>query len=306
MLQFNKITWGGWENCHRLSNGTLELIVTGDVGARIISFGAVGGVNLFKTFEDQLGRVGDAEWNIYGGHRLWAAPEVMPRTYYPDNASVSVQVEGEAVTFLSPIETTTHLQKAITVKFIADAPNQVEVIHTITNHNLWAVELAPWSLTVMAEGGVGIMPLPKHRSHDKVLLPTHTLALWSYTDLSDPRWTWGSEYILLRQSRMAHTPQKIGAHLPNAWLAYALEGYLFVKHAHYTNGTYPDMNCNVEMFTDPTMLELETLAPLTSLQPQAHVTHVERWALLEHAVQPHDERDVKSQIAPAIANALDW
>jgi hypothetical protein len=121
------------------------------------------------------------------GHRLWAAPEVMPRTYYPDNASVSVQVEGEAVTFLSPIETTTHLQKAITVKFIADAPNQAE--GDPSHHQSKSMGGATSTLVAHCHGrrGVGIMPLPKHRSHDKVLLPTHTLALWSYTDLSDPR-----------------------------------------------------------------------------------------------------------------------
>lgn len=306
MLQLNKIAWGGWENCHQISNGTLELIVTGDVGARVLSFGAVGGKNLFKTFEAQLGRTGDTTWNIYGGHRLWAAPEVMPRTYYPDNNPVSVQVNGEAVTFVSPIEETTRLQKSITVQFVQGTTNQVEVIHTITNHHSWSVEFAPWALTVMASGGVGIMPFPAHQSHDAVLLPTHSLTLWAYTNMADPRWTWGSEYILLRQNTAAETPQKIGAHLPNAWLAYALEGYLFVKQARYVTGVYADMNCNVEMFTDATMLELETLAPLTRLEPQASITHTERWALLEHAVQPHNERDVQSQIAPLIANVLGW
>ena len=36
---------------------------------------------MYQTLEK--GKTGGSEWHIYGGHRLWHAPEVMPRTYYP-------------------------------------------------------------------------------------------------------------------------------------------------------------------------------------------------------------------------------
>ena len=48
--------YGGWPNCYRLSNGTVELIATADVGPRIIRFGFTGGQNLFAEFPDQLGK----------------------------------------------------------------------------------------------------------------------------------------------------------------------------------------------------------------------------------------------------------
>jgi hypothetical protein len=52
-VKVEKTEYKGWPNCYRVSNGEIELIVTGDVGPRIIRFGFVGGQNLFKEFADQ-------------------------------------------------------------------------------------------------------------------------------------------------------------------------------------------------------------------------------------------------------------
>ena len=84
-----KVEYKGWSNCVRLSNDLVDLIATTDVGPRIIRFGFVGGENEFKEYEDMMGQTGGDEWRTYGGHRLWHAPEVQPRTYFPDNAPIS-------------------------------------------------------------------------------------------------------------------------------------------------------------------------------------------------------------------------
>src|SRR5664279_5701904 len=92
------VDFGGWPNCIRLSNGEIELIATTDVGPRIIRLGFVGGQNLFHNYPSTLGRIGDREWNNYGGHRLWHAPEVFPRTYAPDNVPVEHGWDGTSLT----------------------------------------------------------------------------------------------------------------------------------------------------------------------------------------------------------------
>ena len=66
-----KVEYKGWRNNLRITNGQIELIVTLDVGPRIIRCGFVGGPNIFKEYEDQLGKSGEKEWKIRGGHRLW-------------------------------------------------------------------------------------------------------------------------------------------------------------------------------------------------------------------------------------------
>jgi len=54
-VKVEKIEYKGWRNCYRVSNSEVELIVTSDVGPRVIRFGFVGGQNVFKEFPDQLG-----------------------------------------------------------------------------------------------------------------------------------------------------------------------------------------------------------------------------------------------------------
>jgi hypothetical protein len=46
-VKVEKIEYKGWRNCYQVSNGEVALVVTSDVGPRVISFGFVGGQNLF-------------------------------------------------------------------------------------------------------------------------------------------------------------------------------------------------------------------------------------------------------------------
>jgi len=47
MLKIEKMAWGGWANCYRLSNDEVDLILTSDVGPRIMRYGFVDGQNVF-------------------------------------------------------------------------------------------------------------------------------------------------------------------------------------------------------------------------------------------------------------------
>jgi hypothetical protein len=67
--KIEKTSFAGWPNCYRISNGTIELIATSDIGPRIISLGFVGGKNLFRVFEETQGKTGGDKWNIYGGRK---------------------------------------------------------------------------------------------------------------------------------------------------------------------------------------------------------------------------------------------
>jgi len=295
-----KVSYRGWPNCYRLSNGLVDLVVTSDVGPRIIRFGFLNQVNEFKEYDAMMGLTGGDEWRIYGGHRLWHAPEATPRTYYPDNEPVRVEEHPGFVRLIQPTETTTGIQKELDIHLWSDSAH-AKVVHRLRNHNLWAVELAPWALTVMAPGGKIIIPLPPRGSHPEHLLPVNTLTLWAYTDLSDPRWTWGRKYILLRQDPAATTPQKIGAMVPDGWVAYANRGHLFVKKfSHVPEATYPDFGCSVETFTNADMLEVETVAPLVNLQPGTTVEHVEDWFLFDNVPVPQDDADVDRHVLPLV------
>ena len=135
-VSMDKVSYGGWENCVRLSNGAVELVVTTDVGPRVIRFGFVDGQNVFKEYAEQLGQTGGDEWLIYGGHRLWHAPEAKPRTYWADNVPVEYEWDGKALRLFQPVEESTGIRKEMDIVLDPDGPH-VTVQHRLINENAW-------------------------------------------------------------------------------------------------------------------------------------------------------------------------
>lgn len=287
-----KISYGGWENCYRLANHQIELVVTSDVGPRIIRFGFLGEKNMFKEYPDQMGITSSDQWLNFGGHRLWHAPESEVRTYYPDLEPVLVQEIENGMLVTQKPEPTTGIQKQIQITISPDKP-EVQLTHYLINHNLWAVETAPWSISVLAPGGTAILPLPPRGPHPEFLLPTSTISLWPYTNLNDPRYQFGERFILIKQDETINTPQKIGVYASDGWAAYANYNCYFVKHVpiHF-EGIYPDMGANFEVFTNNEMLELEALGPFKSIPPKGRIDHLEHWTLIPNLSEPKSEAEV--------------
>ncbi len=299
-MKIEKIGYKGWPNCYRMSNGLVDLVVTTDVGPRVIRYGFVGEANEFKEYQEELGKTGSEEFRLYGGHRLWHAPEDSIRTYFPDNYMVSARPYPKFLRVTQLTESTTGIQKEMDIRLDPET-SHVQVIHRLTNNNLWDIELAVWALSVMDVGGVAIMPLPPRGEHPRDMLPSSNLVLWPYTDLSDPRWTIGRRFVLLRQHARWPAPQKIGALVPDGWIAYAHAGHLFVKKfIFYPDGIYPDLGSSVEFFNRVEMAEMETLSPQIVLEPGQSCEHTEDWYLLKDVLQPETEADVEKNIEPMV------
>src|SRR5256884_6713535 len=88
-----------------------DLVVTSDVAPRIISFGFVGGQNLFKEFSDQLGGTREEKFQLRGGDRVWKAPEDPVATWAPDNMPVEITITPNGLIAKAPVEPLTSLQK---------------------------------------------------------------------------------------------------------------------------------------------------------------------------------------------------
>src|SRR5213082_2346810 len=135
-VRVEKIEYKGWRNCYRVSNGNIELVVTADVGPRIIRFGFVGGQNLLKEFADQLGKGCEEKFQLRGGDRVWKAPEDAVATWAPDNVPVEIQITTTGLIAREPVEPLTKLQKEIEVR-MAESDVGMTVIHRITNRGLF-------------------------------------------------------------------------------------------------------------------------------------------------------------------------
>jgi hypothetical protein len=289
-VKVKKTEYKGWQNCYRVTNGEIELIVTGDVGPRIIRFGFVGGQNLFKEFAEQLGKSGEEKFQLRGGDRVWKAPEDPVATWAPDNVPVEIRITQSGLVAREPVEPLTGLQKEIEIA-MSTSGSAVTVSHRITNHSLFTLEFAPWALTMMAQGGVAISGFPPRGRHPINLEATNPLVMWAYTNLADPRWKFSKKYLTLRQDPSNTEAQKLGMFNPDTWAAYLLNGEAFVKRTKAdASKTYPDFGCSFETFTNNDFLEIETLGPMTKLLPGRTVEQVEHWGLYRK-VQPAELSD---------------
>ncbi len=298
-MQVEQLSYGGLDHCVRLSNGVIDLIAPLDVGLRIIHFGFTGKRNEFYR-DDPLEIPADRDtWQLYGGHRLWLAPEQEGRANVPDNMPIRFEDHGDSVRLIQPVEALTGIQKEIDIRLGKGA--SVEIVHRIRNCGVWDVTLALWAISVMQPGGTAIIPLPTRGSHPQDLLPASRLALWAYTDLADARFRFGRKSLFVRQDQAAALPQKIGASVPDGWVAYANGDHLFVKQfAAVAGAAYPDLGSSVEVFTNADMLELETLGPLITLAPGGGAEYRERWTLARDVPVQTDE-DVDRYVAALLA-----
>jgi hypothetical protein len=309
------VEYRGWKHNLRLANADVELLVTLDVGPRVISFRTANGPNVFKEFPEQVGKSGESDWQMRGGHRLWAGPEDLTRTYALDNGPiVHHEIGPTTVRLTQPPDLPYGIQKEIELA-LAPRGSRVSVVHRITNVAATATELAPWALTVMAPGGLEIIPLPPKRPHpgppknaqsaadyaaDQVFIP------WPFFDFTDPRWMFGRRYITLRQDPKATGPTKIGLAHRLGWVAYLNAGTLFVKRFRYEAGKpYPDGGVNFETFTNADMLEIESLGPLTGLEPGQKVELLEEWELFAGVPSATTEAEIDELVATYIRTVVE-
>lgn len=293
------IRYRGWKDNVRLANGKAEVVITTEVGPRIIRFALIGGSNVLGELRQQMGGKGEKEWMIRGGHRLWIAPEEKPKSYELDNSPVAVEEVKGGVRLVQKPGPITHVEKSMTV-CLAPGSNDVTITHGLVNRGRKSVTLSPWALTVMAKRGMAIIPLPKKISHSERLTHNQEWSLWGYTDLTDKRWTVGSQFLLFRQDP-TKGPNKLGVMHREGWVAYQLGDNLFVKRFGHRDGApYPDGGVNFETFSNEDILELETLGPLVVLAPGKSVSHVERWSLRGGVPKCRTEADVRRHVLPLV------
>ena len=294
MVTVTEITYKNFGRCVKLDNGTASVIITVDVGPRIISYCLNGRENMLledvdREFRDDSQELrdyfgGDKTWYIYGGHRLWSSPESYPHSYVPDNEPVmwsrADMGENVGICLTSPV-TRTGQQHTTYVWLDRDnaGTSKVQICHNITNVSGAIVTLAPWAMTVCAAGAVEIFP---QSASDNGLLSNRRNVFWSYSDISDERFFLGNKYGTLRQVKGAPGKFKIGMNNEDGWAAVVNRGQIFLKNFHMEiDGNYPDYGCNFETFTNGIFLECESLGELKTLKNGQKVSLVEDWELIE-------------------------
>lgn len=264
-----------------ISLNDLTIGIPEDIGPRVLYLASSKrpDFNLFGVLPQAKLETPEGVWSLFGGHRLWSSPEAKPRSYSMDNQPVEVKIGAETITIQGNPEEQNSIQKKIEIT--PTSPHSLRVTHTIRNIGRWPIKLACWALSVMRQNGFAIIPLKAEPVDTDRLLPDRHISLWPYTDLSDKRLILENEYVFLKQNPQAQKPIKIGTIANPTWTAYWVEGMLFTKRFEKKEGEFPDYGCSVEMYTNPDMLELETLSPLVVVNPSECLTHEELWEVRE-------------------------
>lgn len=287
--------------CLSVSNGVIEAYVTIDIGPRIIKFGYVNGQNLMNSHRSEMAPRCDKEfcdyfgdgrrWENLGGHRIWTSPESYPETYYPDLEPVQYTVTKDGAVFTPKPETENGLAKSLEIKMDADDSN-MQVIMNVKNISNEAKQFSVWGLTVSEKKGTVIV---KMNDNDTGLLSNRIISVWPYTDMSDKRIYWGNKYVTVTQDPESTKPLKLGFDLNCGTAYYVLGEDVFCKRyeTNHPEGNYPDNGCSFEVYTNETIIEVESLGELKTIAPGETNTLIESWSLYKAPCKP-DFRSDKS------------
>jgi hypothetical protein len=263
-----------------LENDHLRLEFLAQAGPRIVRLSLAGRTeNLLAETPDISWETPFGTYHLYGGHRLWYAPEKVGLTSQPDDVGLQVELCPQGVRLIGALEGAGRLSKTLEVSLQSGKPG-VSILHSLTNYGDEPVELAPWAITQLPLGGQAILPQPTQPVDRDGVRPNRSLVLWPYTRWHDPRLRLGDEAIIVKGISVKEK-FKIGYYNRHGWAGYLRQGIFFEKRFEIPQqGTYADLGCNLEIYCDHRFLELETLGPVCMLAPGETVKHKEEWIIL--------------------------
>lgn len=264
-----------------IENGALRIDYLRQGGLRLVGLTlGESGSNLLVELPDVGWQTPNGYYRLFGGHRLWVAPESQGITYLPEPEEIHEERIPGGVRLAQATDERSGLQKIMEVS-LAPGKAAFTIRHSLVNQGEKKIRAAAWAISQFRLGGIAAVPQPATWADEAGLLPNRSLALWPYTRLNDPRLCWMEHYLMIRTQRIEQ-PCKVGYTHPVGWIAYLLDGVLIRKQVVIqAEWQYPDMNSALEIYVNHRFIELESLSPLVVLKPGERIFHEERWSLEE-------------------------
>lgn len=258
----------------RIEGERLWVEVLATAGPRIVRLGRAGCEdNLLAETPDVGWDTPSGRYELFGGHRLWFAPEAAS-VAVPDSSGLVFELVPAGIRLTGTAEPVTGLVRSIGVRFDPSAA-AIELRHELRNAGDSSIELSPWAITQLPLGGVVMLPEPAAIEGHRVS-PNRSVVLWPYTSWADERIELHDGLIVIRAD--AGRRLKLGYFNEAGWVGYLRAGTLLVRRFEPAPGVrHPDLGCNVETYCRDRFLELELLGPLVELAPGATVVATERW-----------------------------
>ena len=334
-----RVTWHGWSDALRLSNGVVEAIVVPSIG-RVMAFEFVGapGTNPIFVNKDWTGKsVADADaatWAAFGGDKLWPSPQAdwirhNVRAWPPDQAfdgdpEIARVVPG-GIRLITPVSTAFAARAVRVITMKAGQP-RLYIAQTILKDPDAAnpaVRAAPPADTDSAEEQrvareqrdgfpLGIWSVTQTRGDETVFLPLSKSLTFprGFAGLdAAPVTTYIAPYFTAEGDilRILHDPKvgrKVGTSSPEGWIAALYSGNV-VFSEHYPTpslGTYPDGGAAAEVYMnpDPSYIEMELLGPVAPLSHSDKVSYNIYWQLGRLPRVPTSRAEAQALVQAAV------
>ncbi|MDR0751110.1 MAG: hypothetical protein LBF12_00760 [Christensenellaceae bacterium] len=269
----------------KIKEGIIEVHVTLDCGPRIIWLSKEGGDNImFNDLDEQITKDVSSlygrrkKWRIYGGHRIWLAPET-DETYYPDDEPVRFEVGAKGVKFYPPVRMINDAQIQLGISF--ESKNVLKIDSEVVYKGDDELKCALWGLSVFKSGGRMRLAL---NAEDTGYLPNRNIVFWPYSDMKDPRFILTNEFLELKSDKQCEKPFKVGLYQKNFQVDYEIKTELGITKIEKriisaSDGSYPDYSCNFESYISNLIHEIETLTPFSILKNGQNIKQVEYWTI---------------------------
>lgn len=274
-MRFSEKQTEKWGKVLWVTTDYAEVAIALDFGIRVVHLSCPGMENLYYEQPKDLsdGCATPQGWKVYGGHRLWFAPE-SDLVYCPDNDPVTYRVDGNSVYVEQKTEEWTGVKKVLRMHF---RENAVDVENIFINDTDKPMEGASWGVNTLAGGGTAKIDFAGTAPGDYT--PRRVVSLWADTNVHDPRVKFDRNSLTATHAPLADY-FKMGLYCDPGKAVLENKGQRFtLTFAAEGIENHPDNGCNFELYLGKYFMELETLGVKRVLQPGEAACHWETWVL---------------------------
>jgi hypothetical protein len=260
-----------------LAGGSVWFEALADAGPRVVRVAMTGEPNLLAETPDVAWPTRDGPYRLYGGHRLWLAPESAGLQSTPDGDGLTVEQFEGGLRLVGPPDANCGCQRSIEIR--PDPASAVlHIRHEVRNTGPRTIEAALWAITQLPPGGRAVLPQPA-AAPGHGTRPNRLLALWPYSSFEDDRLAMRDGFVAVH-GVPGPGDLKVGCAVDAGWVAWARDGVALVRRWSAEPGlAYADLGCNAEVFATDRYTELEVLGPLVTLGAGDRAILSETWEL---------------------------
>ena len=287
--EVQKISYRGWSECYKISNGSVEVIINPEAGGRILSF-ALNGSNVIFEDSTQNGKLLSdyrKKWFDVDGGRFDLGPEGATHKLHLLTwmGTWDAKIKGDnSVEIISQPDQ--RLGAQIKREFTLNKNSSLTIKQTVKNISDTTKSWFFWDRTLVPVGGKLVVPMNPESKYSQ------GWGIWEWdannaiihTDnISDPAVTTNDGNLLFEPT--SSSPRgKYGTDSHDGWMAYGYKNVLFVKQQKYfPDKIYTEAGGQILIFfTSGKFMEIEPVSPTTTLKPGDSYSFSANWWLFPY------------------------